>query len=99
MNRLCTIALAVLVLGTGGLLACHATAGAAPRRAERGKAKARKSGEATARRRPPPRKAAGAASPPSRPAAEPPADDADAPAAHAPPRPTAEPAERRRAAR
>jgi hypothetical protein len=42
VNRLCTIALAVLVLGTGGLLA--SPAGGVAQAAEKGKAKARKSG-------------------------------------------------------
>ena len=53
MNRLCTIALAVLVLGTGGVFAWP-EAGAA-RAAERSKAKGRKSGGST--KAPRPRKA------------------------------------------
>lgn len=56
VNRLCTIALAVLVLGTGGLLA--PPAGQVAHAAEKGKAKARKSsGKAPRGKKPAPPRA------------------------------------------
>jgi hypothetical protein len=77
VNRLCTIALAVLVLGTGGLPA--STDGGLAQAAERGKAKARKGGgngkasPSRSRKTPAPRATEPAP-------AEPPADGGDTPA-------------------
>jgi hypothetical protein len=76
VNRLCAIVLAVLVLGTGGLLA--PAAGGLAHGAEKGKAKARKSGGKAPRSKKPAPPRATTPDPASDP---PPAADPDRPAA------------------